>query len=865
MNQADNDGIEKVFLGALQRGPETAEAYLVEVCRGDKALETQVRLLLDAHEKADGFLVAPSDVTAGRPGLRPDSAIQGQRIGPYTVRRVVASGGMGVVYEAVQERPHRTVALKVMRAGIASASALRRFEYESQILARLRHPNIAQVYEAGTHEEPGPPGLTIPYFAMEYIPDARPLIEFADEKNLSNRERLELFITVCQAVHHGHQKGVIHRDLKPGNILVDSAGIPKIIDFGVARATDSDMAVTTFQTDVGQLIGTLQYMSPEQCEADPHDLDSRSDVYALGVVLYELLCGRPPYDLSHVAVHEAARVIRHEPPARPSTVNRALRGDLETIALKALEKDRARRYQSTSDLAADLERYLRDQPIVARPPSVRYQLTKFVRRNKALVSAAVLAVAALVLGTAVATWQAVRANEEASRAVQIKEFLASTLGATDFAEAGRRLSAEEILDHALDGIETKFADEPEIEAEIRHIAGLSSASMSRFAEAIEQLRSAMDVRGRRLGDEHPDTLESAHSLGRVLWQDGQLGEAEELLQWVVQTRARTLGEDHEDTLWSMARLARVLAWVGKVEEAQRLGGRAVAGLTSALGEEHEQTLKAMSNQSAILRINNKLTEAEKLARKTLVTARRELGEEHWLTIEVTWNLGAFLYLQGQWEESEPLARSSLDARRRLFGPGDSYALIWTELLGWALYQNGELAEGEQMIRRGVKGLRRVLGVRNLNTIYAVQRLAFLERDLGRHAEAEDLLQQCIDVQRDVLGAKHRYTIETMRDLATWLMEGGPEQLANAEALAREAVDLARSAFAEDDMLTLTATATHGRCLLDLQRFDDAESVLEGAYAGFKDLNGEHDESTHAVLEDLIGLYNAWGRPQKAAE
>ncbi len=326
---------------------------------------------------------------------KPEQQVLPTKVGRFSVERVIASGGMGTVYEAIQDHPRRSVAVKVMRHGVASRSAMRRFEYESQILARLRHPGIAQIYEAGTHDDPGAPGEPVPFFAMEYIPNARPITRYAIEEKLPTRQRLELFEQVCDAVHHGHAEGIIHRDLKPSNILVDPDGHVKIIDFGVARGTDSDMAITTLQTDIGHLIGTLQYMSPEQCAADPHDIDTRSDVYALGVVLYELLSGKLPYDVSNAPVFESTRVIREQQPTQLSAVDATLRGDPETIVLKALEKDRERRYQSANELARDIRLYLVGDPIEAKRDSVIYRLRKRIRRHR--VSFA-LAVALVVVG-----------------------------------------------------------------------------------------------------------------------------------------------------------------------------------------------------------------------------------------------------------------------------------------------------------------------------------------------------------------------------------------------------------------------------------------------------------------------------------
>ena len=408
MPEPSSEAVEALFQQATDIGPAHRGAFLDEQCAGDPALRAAVEDLLRFDAEAEGdpdFLFSPAAEARAALPLSPGLKLP-MFIGRYRILRRHGEGGMGTVYEAEQDNPRRTVALKVIRPGLVSAELLNRFSHEAQILGRLQHAGIAQVYEAGSANDGQP------FFAMEFI-RGMPLDEYSRSVGLDSAACLELMAKICDAVQHAHDKGVIHRDLKPGNILVDSSGQPKVLDFGVAHVTDADMLTTSSRTRTGELLGTLSYMSPEQLTARPSGLDGRSDVYTLGVILFELLARRLPYHLDQLPMHEVARVIDEQEPWRLGSINAIYRGDVEIIVAVALEKDKTRRYASAGDFASDIRRYLRGEPILARPASAVYLLRKFARRNKGLVAGVSGIFVALLLGTVVSIIFAVRAASNA--------------------------------------------------------------------------------------------------------------------------------------------------------------------------------------------------------------------------------------------------------------------------------------------------------------------------------------------------------------------------------------------------------------------------------------------------------------------
>ena len=683
---------------------------------------------------------------------------------------------MGTVYKAEQDQPRRIVALKVIKPGFLTADLLRRFGRESEVLGRLQHPGIAQIYEAGTAD-----GGQTPYFAMEYVAGVS-LTDYAVSGGLDTSGKLDLVARICDAVHHAHQRGVIHRDLKPANILIDATGQPKVLDFGIARLTDADVKAT-MGTDLGQLVGTLPYMSPEQVGADPLDLDTRSDVYALGVILFELLAGRLPYPIGR-ELTEAARLITEEEPPALGSLDRAWRGDVETIAAKTLEKAPERRYQSAAELAADIRRYLAHEPIEARAPTTIYQLRKFARRHVALVGGVAATVVALVIGLAATGYFMLdaraardRAEGEASKATAINEFLQQTLGsANPYDGTGRDVTVLEALDGAVERIDDAFADQPEIRAAVEYTIGSTYRDLGEYDRAESLLRAALETRQRLVTNPQADVATSLNALGELLYYQGDFDAAEASWQEALEIRHALFGERHPD----------------------------VAELLNSLGIAYQ----SRADYEA----------AEGMYRQALEIRRTLFGDEHGEVANTLNNLAIVRGLQGGYATAAAMHREALAIKRMVLGDDHPDVISSLNNLALTLTRLGDYAAAEPLVREALERWRESLGAQHPRVAAALSNLAALLRNQGDDEAAEPLFREALAMRRTLMG-EHRDVAANLTDLSALLTDKG--EYATAEAYLREALAMQRRLY--------------------------GETQTEGAVTG------------------LVELYEAWDRPDQAAE
>ncbi len=834
----------------------------------------------------DPTLPNEPEATGGLPGeLAP-----GRSIGRYRLVRKVGEGGMGEVWEAEQEKPvRRRVALKVILQGMNTRQIVARFESERQALAMMNHPCIARVFDAGASERGSP------YFVMEYVAGV-PISKHCDQNRLTARERIELFIQVCEGVQHAHQKAIIHRDLKPSNVLVtelDGKAVPKIIDFGIAKATDQALTEKTLFTDLGQIVGTPEYMSPEQADTRTQDIDTRSDVYSLGVILYQLLAGALPFDsgkLRESGLHELLRVIREVDPPSPSTrvsslgeasaslarrrstelpaLCRQLKRDLDWIVMKAIEKDRVRRYASPSELAADLVRYLRDEPVMARPPSTAYRVRKFVRRHTAGVAAASLLLLLLVAFAATMAVQARRiaqerdrANREAQAATQVSQFLVNLFRVSDPNEArGNTITAREILDRGAVEIREDLADQPEVQARLQGTMGEVYRNLG-LAEAAEPLlREALETRRRVQGEDHPDTLTAMRELAIVYYYLARYEEAEQFFSQSLEGRRRVLGANASATLESMNSLANLYNRLGRFPEAEPLYVAALDAQRRLLGRDHVDTLKTMNNLASLYKMQERFADAEPLARETIETRRRILGADHPDTLGALQKLASIHIARKEYGKAEPLDIEVLEGFRRVMGDEHPETLVQMNNLADLYRLQGHYEKAEPLLIQSLETQRRVLGSDHPDTFLSMESLAHLYKDAANYGKAEPLYLEVLDSLTRVMGPTHEDTLECQEGVIDLYRQAGDGKQARAHL---ERLILAHKRRVDRSDADAAAKDAYARLLLTCEPAELRDPTTALRYA--RDANEASGNEEPEFLDTLSLAFHLNGQTARAIE
>jgi serine/threonine protein kinase/tetratricopeptide (TPR) repeat protein len=861
-----SDRAKELFLDALELGPADRGAFLDRACGGDAALRAEVEDLLAHHARAGTFLASAGVDTPTIPSTHTAAGGPGTAVGPYHLVEQVGEGGMGVVFVAEQSEPvRRRVALKVIKPGMDTREVVARFEAERQALALMDHPNIARVLDAGATPEGRP------YFVMELVRGVR-ITDYCDLNRLTVRDRLGLFLQVSAAVQHAHQKGVIHRDLKPGNVLVavhDVAVVAKVIDFGVAKAIGQTLTDKTVHTAVAQMVGTPLYMSPEQA-AGGTDVDTRADVYALGVLLYELLTGTTPFDrerFRQADSDEVRRIIREEEPPKPSTrlgangpaaanvaanrrtdprrLSRLCHGDLDWVVMKCLEKDRDRRYESAAGLAADVRRYLADEPVLARPPSAAYRLRKVLRRNRGPVLAASVVFVSLVagiVGTSLGLVEARRQekaarksadDERSARAAAVEsvadsdayaDFLANHVLATPRPEGmqggfGHNVTMEEALANTEPKLGDMFRDRPKAEALARHAFGVTWRLLGRYEKAEEHLRQALALRERQLGPQSVHTLDTRRSLAVTLVNAGRAAEGVPLLEQVAEDFSRTLGPDHPYTLSTRTSLAHAYCESGRPEKALPL---LEAGLPKS---------------------------------------RVDPGPSHPDTLALMYHLALMYQNTGRQDTALALMEEVFERRKALYGADSPAALVALSFVAGFYASDGQLLRAMELYEQILPKLKAKLGGDHPTLLYVQNEAGATYNRAGRTDRALPLLEAVHEKLSARFGADHPFTLFTANNLGVALCEANQPQkgLAMLEQVLKK-----RTAVLDPDHPDTLRSMTHlgDRYRADRQA-DRAVPLLEDGLARQQTRLGPDHPDTLLTMRCLATAYLDTNQLQKA--
>ena len=909
--------VEATFLSALDRAPEQREAFIAGECAGDEELSAEVKEMLALHRKAGDFMEEPPmtpEIEEQLARLKPEEA--GEIIGNYKLREQIGEGGFGTVWVADQEKPvRRRVALKIVKMGMDTKEVIARFEAERQALAMMDHPNIAKVFDAGATQ------YGRPFFVMELV-KGMAITQYCDEAGLSTRERLALFGDVCSAINHAHQKGIIHRDIKPSNVMITLHGdkaVVKVIDFGIAKATQGKITEHTVYTQFQQMIGTPAYMSPEQAGMSGLDVDTRSDIYALGVLLYELLVGRPPFDgksLAEAGYEEMRRIIREVEPVKPSSrlctiteedrtllakarhiepakVGRLVEPDLDWIVMKAIDKDRTRRYETANAFALDIAHFLADEPVSATPPSAGYQFRKFARRNKTALRVAGVIAAVLVVATGVSTWQAVRATRAEKKTAETLVQVASERDAKELArsdaEAALHFIQDEVLSQASPGIQPdreltvralldRIAGRldratgrpPLVEASIRQTLGSVYTELGDYAKAIEHFEAALRIQRGQLGESHLDTLRSLNGLATAHWWGGEPSLAEPLVRQGLETSRRALGEKHPLTLQFVQTQAFiVMALADKPwSEVEGLFTQTLALHREVLGPDDPGTLRLMMGLSMGSLEHQQAGKVESLLVDALDRSRRVLGEKHPTTVGLITMLAANYRTLRQLDKAEALALRAVELHRSTFGEEHPLTMATDCLLAGIYVAQKNLDKARPLTEKAL----------NLSRRLPLEKCALSAGNLSRLGW--DYLEQGDLAQADILcdlawQAMRRNPAFNPVGSPSIIVQLGGVRLAQqnypeAETLLREGLRLAEKYDLDADY-QLTVMNFLGASLAGQKKYVAAEPLLLQSGRGLQQRQASLPPYLNAArripesLERLVQLYDAWDKPAEAAE
>jgi serine/threonine protein kinase len=854
--------IKDIVGAALEYEPGARAAFLDEACSGDDELRAEADSLIAAYDAAGELSL---------PGW--DAALTGESetprvIGPYRLERELGVGGMGQVWLAEQTEPvHRYVAIKLVRDGLYDPDIAQRFIAERQSLALMNHPAIAKIFDAGTT----PAGQ--PYLVMEYV-DGVPITDYCDQHSLPIAKRLSLFKLVCEGVQHAHQKAIIHRDLKPSNILVtevDGQPLPRIIDFGVAKALARGRDAQTQFTQAGSLIGTLGYMSPEQADGNSEDIDTRSDVYSLGVLLYELLVGTLPLDFKRLSYFEILRQLREQDAPKPSTrlrapsvagvaaekrgtavvlLSRQLRGDADAIALKAIEKDRNLRYATPAELAADIDRYLHNEPVSAHAANFAYIARKYIRRHRVGVGVAAAGILLLIGFAVMQAIQLRNTRRQRDRADRITGFMVDMFKVSDPSEArGASVTAREILDKSSRQIESGLGFDKEVQTQLMQVMAQTYVGLGLYGRAHELQARTLENRRVHLGPEDPGTLESQTKMAEILDREGRDVEAEAMMRKNADQQRQTLGAENALTLLSEDDLASLLERHAHYVEAEKIERQILPIENRKFGRSSTQVFASMNTLGGALQGQSRFGEAETVLRDTLAKERIALGPDHPFILVTMHNLANALEEQSRGGEAEVVYRETLKLEGRVLGPEHpDTANTMTTLANCVSRQKGRNAEAEKLYRDSLAIEMRAVGPGHGYTTRAQEGLANLLSAEHRYGEAKPLLEEVLTTREHTLGPDNTDTLLTGYNLAEVMFH--EKRSAEAEELMRRTLAGQTRSLDANDPDTLASMAFLSKILLRENRPQEAEKYARQAFDTQLRILGPQHDDTQDSLEVL---------------